>query len=833
MSWSGATSGVPKPPERPADGEWRTSSSTARQPADCIRLLLIEDDPDDAFLIREFLSEAKRPRFELVHGERLEDAITRLDDERFDVAVLDLTLPDCSGPETLARLRAEAPDLPIVILTGRDDEELAAQSLHEGAQDYLVKTWVDRDLLVRAVLYAIERKEAEDELRTKVHQQETISALGLKALEITNVAQLLPEATRMIATSLGVPFVGVERCTEDGTAWRLESGSGWTSTLIGAEVAPTGLGMLSDTVLVTEGVIEVDAEGDHPFELPIYLRAQQVRRGVATRIPTGGRPWGVLSIWDRRDRVFSPDQVLFLRSVASLLGLAVRRIREEEERRRARAIFRELVERLREGIIVTDAEGRIVYGNPRAAEFLQLREAGLAGVSIRDFVGEGDREPLLRRLANPRDGSGERIEIQLIGSDRERRWVEVSTTPLVSSELEGGNALVLITDINERKMLEERVLQSHKMEAIGRMAGGVAHDFNNLLAVIHGYGEILQLELPEGSEAQANLEQILQAAQRARNVTGQLLAISRNKSATKRMIDLNDHLREVEKMFRRFVGERVELAIDPADGLAPVRADPGHVEQILLNLVVNARDAMPDGGRIEIRTRSVELTEPTNVLQGTIPAGRYSVLEVADTGTGIPDDIRGRIFEPFFTTKAEQKGTGLGLSIVYGLAHQQGGHLDLETEPGVGSAFRVFLPAQDGVAEPAAAPAPSAPVSPAGRRVLVVEDQAPVRRMLERMLRTCGYDVTVAANGAEGLRRLETEGDTIDLVIADVVMPVMGGIELRQRASESSSPTPFILMTGFADTDGSGVELTGTVLEKPFSIQAVRKAVAAVLEGDG
>jgi signal transduction histidine kinase/CheY-like chemotaxis protein len=384
---------------------------------------------------------------------------------------------------------------------------------------------------------------------------------------------------------------------------------------------------------------------------------------------------------------------------------------------------------------------------------------------------------------------------------------------------------------SEQKRLEDRLRQAHKMEAVGRLAGGVAHDFNNLLTIIKGHGDIL---LDGGaSEAQRhNVEQIQRAAGRAVSMTRQLLAFSRMQVLQPRILDLNVVVGEMGKMLPRLIGEDIEYTFVPGEKLAAVKADPGQIEQVVLNLVVNSRDAMPHGGKITAKTRNVAVDEFTAASRAPMTPGRYVLLSVSDTGEGIDESAKAHIFEPFFTTKGVGKGTGLGLATVYGVVKQSGGFIWLESAIGKGTTFEIYLPeAYEKVSEAHAESKPSA-MQRGSETILVVEDEPGVRELACEFLKARGYSVLQAKDGVEALELAARHAGAIHLVLSDIVMPRMGGLELAKRLKELRGDVKILFMSGYTEYASGGVADGSSQIsriQKPFSAASLACSVRDAL----
>jgi two-component system cell cycle sensor histidine kinase/response regulator CckA len=422
-------------------------------------------------------------------------------------------------------------------------------------------------------------------------------------------------------------------------------------------------------------------------------------------------------------------------------------------------------------------------------------------------------------------GEDHDYEYRVVNAEGESVWVRDQVR--VVSVGDGGLQLRGVTvDVTARRELEERLLQSQKMDAIGQLAGGVAHDFNNLLVVISGYTDLL-LGRIEDEAALGQLREISQAAKRASGLTAQLLAFGRRAPSVSETVDLNVLISGIEPMLRRLIDEDIDLTIDRAASLDPVRADSGQLEQVLVNLVINARDAMPLGGRIRIETGIADIDESEAAELGMAP-GRCVVLNVADTGSGMTSETKTRIFEPFFTTKEQGKGTGLGLATVYGIVEEAGGKMKVDSELGRGTSFSLYLPTLSSDEESPA----SYDRTDLGPAVLVVEDEPSVRKLVRSVLEDEGYDVNEAANGREALEYLKRYSGQTDLILTDVVMPDINGPELVTRLSSLGHQTPVLFMSGYADskllTRGLN-ERTMKILRKPFTSQELTDRVAELV----
>jgi PAS domain S-box-containing protein len=411
--------------------------------------------------------------------------------------------------------------------------------------------------------------------------------------------------------------------------------------------------------------------------------------------------------------------------------------------------------------------------------------------------------------------------------------VAIWAAPLRDAAGSVAGIVMAIADISERKKLEEQLRHSQKMEAVGRLAGGVAHDFNNLLTIINGYGHMMLGSLSAGDRLRSHTEQILKAGNQAAALTTQLLAFSRRQLIQPKPVDLNHVITNLEKMLRRVIGEDIALYTLLSPDLDPVKADPNQMEQVLINLVANARDAMPHGGVLTITTKNVRLDEGLSCEGGDLPSGAYAEIAVSDTGEGMDAETRSHLFEPFFTTKERGKGTGLGLSSVYGSIRQNGGGIVVWSERGSGASFRIYLPLLREPAELVDSQAKPNGIHLGHETVLLVEDEAPLRKMLCESLSHAGYLVLEASDGADALSKWEQHASSIDLLLTDVVMPLLNGRELARHLTSVAPGIEVIYMSGYADDVLAyhGNLASGTVLiQKPFSPAELLAKVREVLD---
>ena len=519
-------------------------------------------------------------------------------------------------------------------------------------------------------------------------------------------------------------------------------------------------------------------------------------------------------------------------------------IRDITERKRSAELlknteekYRRLFEESREVVFISSAEGKFLDINPAGVELFgydSKEELLQIDIGRTLYLNYQDREELLR--AQETHGFVKDYEIIARRKDGQRLIV-LETSNAVRDE--NGKVVAhrgILRDITERKSLERQLLQSQKMDAIGQLAGGIAHDFNNILTAILGYSELLLAEYPPGFPYRHDIEEIAKAAARAAALTRQLLAFSRRQVMQPRVLDLNSLVADMNKMLRRLITENIELRTELEPQLGQVKADPAQIEQVILNLVVNARDAMPEGGVLTIRTSNADIAEELSAQPLNVPPCRYVVVSVNDTGHGIDPEVQGRIFEPFFTTKEIGKGTGLGLSTVYGIVKQSGGFITVQSEVGRGSDFRVYLPRSSEWTALAEPPSEPSLTFEGTETILLVEDEVSVRSLARDILLRHRYRVLEATNGEEAIALGKTTKDPIHLMITDMVMPVMGGRELAQRLSAIHPETRVLYVSGYANSavgKDSAIQPGKTFLSKPFTPQDLVRLVRGILDEHG
>jgi PAS domain S-box-containing protein len=535
----------------------------------------------------------------------------------------------------------------------------------------------------------------------------------------------------------------------------------------------------------------------------------------------------------RHDRRMAAERERFL-AEASERRLETERERGRQALARSELRYRQLVESVNEAIMVDDARGRIVFANQRFREWFGITQEDPRGLSFEDYVAPGWRQPL-REWRNARladDSSSDRFEYEGVRQDGSRIWLEalVTRAPAVEDAADTG-AQWSLRDVTSRREMEARYLQAQKMEIVGRLSGGVAHDFNNLLQVINGYTDLILGGLVPEDQIYDDLLTVRQAGERAVELTRNLLTFSRREVAKPRILNINDSVAEAGRICRRLIGEDVDLEIRLSAAPAWVLADPGQMIQILMNLLVNARDAMPDGGSIVMETEILP-AESEFARDAELSLGERVCLRVIDNGSGMTDEVKRHLFEPFFTTKGQGKGTGLGLATVYGIVQQSAGKIEVFSESEKGTTFQICFPLNDENPDADQSAAPVKRDLRGSETVLLVEDQPAVRQYINEVLEQRGYRVIAAENGVDALDAARSFEGSIDLLITDLIMPVMDGRQLGKEITAVRPNTRILFISGYArDTmEGRWSDSSELVyLQKPFSPEELATKVSEIL----
>jgi hypothetical protein len=493
-----------------------------------------------------------------------------------------------------------------------------------------------------------------------------------------------------------------------------------------------------------------------------------------------------------------------------------------------------ILEGMSDALIVTDRRARITYLNPAAGALIGLHPATARRQPFEDAFhlrdeGTGESRSTLIPLMLKGDATGLLGHHTILTArDGTEYSVEESASPIRGRDGRITGAIVVLRNTTTRRQLQDQLTQSQKMDAIARLAGGVAGDFNNLLTVITGFAELLTSEMSPGNPLRRFAEEILAAAERAAGLTRQLLAFGRGQNVPGRPYDLNPLIANMETMLTRVLGPGIELVLLTAAKKSRIETDPGQIEQIVANLAMNARDAQPNGGRFVLETSEIEIQPGEPGRPPDLPLGSYIMLAVSDSGIGMTAETRSRLFEPFFTTKARGQGTGLGLSIVYGIVKQHGGYISVYSQPGAGTIFEIYFPQAREVPVPVPTPRTRGPRG--SETILIADDEESVRNLVYAVLATSGYTVIQAQNGKEALDLMESSPGRIDLILTDVMMPVMNGYELGAAIEKRYPGKKILFMSGYLDSHLGDYDRSRPFLTKPFTPEILLKQVRETLD---
>jgi two-component system cell cycle sensor histidine kinase/response regulator CckA len=774
-----------------------TATRSSFRPELCMRgtrgaILLVDDDPDNRLSLSWIL---QSEGYNVVQAGTGTEGL-RLVAQGVELVLLDVGLPDMSGHDVCRAIKT-SPNLsaiPVIQLSGHfissDDR---VRGLEGGADLYLTKPVQPRELLAH-IKALLRLRGAEQSLRES--EQRFRSVL---------------ESSRDMIYRLNL---GTQTYDYVSPACR---------DVLGYEPEDLVAGGLSFLVsLLHPGdVLALQEHLEH-------LQAGHLEKRFSPVVEYRARHRDGEYRWLSDSRV----QIAGLDGAA---GAIVGSVRDITDRKRADEVLRErerqlsaLFEGARDAMLIADDAARICEANPAACVLFDMPHEQIVGRALASSIENGDDvEKTWGLFLGQERVSG---EWRLVRPNQTTREVEF----VASANFLPGQHLLILRDATERRQLEDQLRQSQKMEAIGRLAGGIAHDFNNLLTVIGGYGEMLLRQIPPQEYAYEMVREMNKASERAAALTRQLLAFSRKQILAPQPVNLNQMIRDSEELLRRLIGEDIELAINLAEDLGTVRADPPLFSQVLLNLAVNARDAMPTGGQLRLETKNTSIDEEFARTHAEVVPGEYVLLSVSDTGSGMDESAKSHVFEPFFTTKEQGKGTGLGLAMVYGSVRQSGGHIAVESSVGRGTTFRILLPRVDDKAMVKSATVDLPPTRTGTETILLAEDEDGVRGMAAQALRACGYTVLEARDGADAIGVSQQYHGRIDLLVTDVVMPRVSGRQLADWLRPHRPEMKILFMSGYTDDAvfRHGVQRAETnFLQKPFSAAKLSSFVREVLDG--
>jgi len=804
-----------------------------------VDILLVEDSLSDARLVREFLLETSLTGsgsvFRVSHVSVLEKAIDLLAQEQIDIVLLDLSLPDSEGLDTLYQMLKAAPQLPIVVLSGLDDEAVAIEAVKAGAQDYLVKGYINEFFLPRVIHYAIERKLAEE----KVHRNRELALLNTVIAASTTYStpeEILEVVCQELGKTFDLPQVTAILLDEDKSgavvvaqhlAQNQANALGKTISLAHPPLLQRFFNQPGPVTLAkteNEPSLDLVLERLHQFEieveliLPIRINEENI---------------GNLLLAINGSRQFSIEEIDLAWSVADQVAGSLARARLNQ----ARQLLSMAIEQTAESIIITDPQGFILYVNPAFEHVSGYTRTEVQGCQP-NILNSGHHNSEFYQTMWHMISAGQVWHGQFVNKKKDGTLYteEATITPITNLRGEIVNYVAVKRDVTQELQRQERYRQAQKMEAVGRLAGGVAHDFNNLLTVITGYTELLLDRYKETSDpTNRDLEQIKQASERAASLTRQLLAFGRKQIIQPTVLHLNDIITDMGKMLQRLIGEDIDLITTPATDLGAIKADPGQIEQIIMNLVINGRDAMPHGGKLTIETANIYLDETYVDLHLNAKPGWYVMLAVTDSGLGMDHDTQAKIFEPFFTTKSQDRGTGLGLATVYGIVKQSGGNIWVYSELEQGTTFKVYLPRLDQPVRPTNQQVHQTRPQTGTETILLVEDEGMVREMVFHVLREHGYTVLQASTGQEAVVAFQNHQKPIHLLLTDVIIPGgVSGPELGKRLLSLQPKMRVLYMSGYPDNNimHQGLLNGGSAfLQKPFAPDTLAHRVREVLDG--
>ncbi len=770
--------------------------------SELVRVLHIDDSAADRELVCDAL-EREPGRFEVVQAATREEIKARLADGEYDVVLSDFNILGLDGFDVIDLIREKSPHVPVIIVTGTGSETIAVETMKRGAADYVIKTLSHIRRLPLTIQAALEKARLQaEQKRAEAERERLLHDTGERVKELRCMYSVA-ESIRKRET--------LEQVFEDVVAFIPPS---WQYP----EVTRCRI-RFDDQEYVSQ-----------PFEKTQWRQHAD--------IAIAGEPRGTVEVFYLEQRP-ELDEGPFLKEERDLIDGIARALSEAVEHKQAqkeRERLTHAIEQAAETIVITDAEGAIQYVNPAFEQ--------ITGYTCEEAIGQN---PRILKSGQQDDAfykdmwdtltRGDVWNGRIVNKRKDHTLYteEATISPVRDASGRTVNYVAVKRDITEEMKLEEQLHQAQKMEAVGRLAGGVAHDFNNMLSVIFGNAELALSQVDPSRPLHENLLEIQRAAQRSADLTRQLLAFARKQTVSPKVLDLNETVESMFKMLQRLIGEDIALTWRPAAELWPVKMDPSQVDQALANLCVNSRDAIDGVGKITIETENVRFGEAYCVDHPGLVPGQYVQLAVSDNGCGMGAETLARVFEPFFTTKGAGEGTGLGLATVHGVVKQNDGFVNAYSEPGHGSTFRIYLPRHMGKAEQLRAQGPHEPASRGHETVLFVEDERAILKLGKAMLESLGYRVLTAGTPGEAIRLAEEHPSEIHLLVTDVVMPEMNGRDLAKRILTLYPGIKRLFMSGYTANviAHRGVLAEGVhFMEKPFSQQDIASKVRETLNDE-
>lgn len=811
-------------------------------------ILIVDDDPNNLAVLMDHLEEAS---FKTLVAEDGESGLRRADYAQPDLILLDVLMPGLDGFETCRRLKEgeRTKDIPVIFMTALAEMKHKVKGFEVGGVDYITKPFQREEVLARVITHLrirdltgrlqeanatlekrveerteelaransqlqaeiIEHEQTEDLLRKINRAFRALSNCNQALLHATEETALLREICRIIVRDCGYSLVWIgfieheaQRQVRPVAQSEYEEGYldsiaiSWGDTEQGK--GPTGTAIRTKSPVINRDVL------NNPDFTP--WRDEAIKRGFRSSasfpmLTGNGDVLGALNVYAAEPDAFTPQEVELLAELTADLTFGIMSIRilagkkqAEEALVESEGKFKSFAEQAIVGIYLVQ-DDRIQYANPRFAEmFGYTVEEMLAGLSFRQRFHPEDIPIVDEQLRKREAGETGSSHYEARGLKKGGDVIHLEVFGSVMTYRNRIAAIGTILDITEHKKTTEQLFHAQKMEAIGLLAGGIAHDFNNILTVIIGFANLITMQIDKNHPLKPHAEEIVHSSEKAALLTKSLLAFSRKQTISLGLVDLNDIIRRFDRLLRRIIGEDIELATRLTADKLTIMADGSQLEQVIMNLAINARDAMPEGGRLTITTEHVDLDKEIVGRYDHISPGKYAVVTVSDTGQGMDEETMRRAFEPFFTTKEAGKGTGLGLSIVFGIVKQHNGIIDLMSEPGKGSIFRIYFKRKDQLDSETETIVHSSPIG-GTETILIAEDDDNVRAFIKATLEEYGYTVIEAADGEEALRRFYDYRTVLHLVFLDIVMPKKGGKEVYAEIRKVNRKIPVLFLSGY------------------------------------